>query len=63
MINNRTERIVSKIKEEKCSVHQKKASFEIHEGEVIIKDYCCSDFLKKIQSRFQEELDASIKLF
>lgn len=57
------ERIVHKIEDEKCSVHQKTASFEVHDGGVIIKEFCCSDFYKYLQKRFQEELDSSIKLY
>ena len=63
MEKSKIEKIVNKLKDEKCTVHQKIASFEVHDGGVIIKDYCCSDFYKKLQSRFQEELDNSVKLF
>jgi hypothetical protein len=63
MEKNHIERMVSKIKNRKCSVHQKKATFEIHNGGVIIQNYCCSDFYEELQKRFQEELDSSIKLF
>lgn len=57
------EKIINKVKDEKCPVHQKASSFEIYDGAVIVKNYCCSDFYKHLQKRIQEEMDASIKLF
>ena len=57
------EKIISKVKEEKCSVHQHTSSFEIYDGAVIVKDYCCSDFLTHLKNRIQEEMDSNVTLF
>lgn len=57
------EKIINKVKDEKCSKHQKASSFEIYDGGVIVKECCCSDFYKHLQNRIQEEMDSSNKLF
>ena len=54
------EKIVKKVHNEKCLIHNETASFEIYEGAIVIKNFCCSDFYKILTTRIQEEMDLGL---
>jgi len=56
-------KVIDKVKVEKCRKHDKVASFQVADGVVIIGDYCCSDFYKSLTERIQEEIDKQTFLF
>ena len=54
------EKIVEKVKDKKCPIHNEIASFEIYKGGIVIKNFCCSDFYKNLTTRIQKELDLGL---
>ena len=56
-------KVIDKVKFEKCPKHDKVASFQVADGVVIIGDYCCSAFYKFLTERIQEEIDKQTYLF
>lgn len=54
------EKIIKKVQDEKCPIHNQTASFEVHEDAIIIGNFCCSDFYKKLATRIQEEMDLGL---
>lgn len=50
-------KVIDRVKSEKCPEHNKSASFQVADGVIVIGDYCCSEFYKIITERIQEEID------
>lgn len=52
--------VLSKVQNEECPVHKKKASFRIKGQLIVISDTCCPEFYKtmknKIQDQFNQEM-------
>ncbi len=51
------DRIISKLKEEVCPIHNKSAKFEGKKGIIVISEHCCSDFYTHLTKIAEEELD------
>lgn len=56
-------KIIEKVQDEKCPIHNEIASFEIYENAIFIKNHCCSDFYEKLVIKIQKEMDLGLLLF
>ena len=51
-----TERIISKLQEDECTIHKEKAELKANGGVIFVSKYCCTEFYDHLSARIEEEL-------
>lgn len=49
--------VITKVQDEKCTEHEKKASFKIKGQVIVISDTCCNEFYQNMSDKIQDQIN------